>query len=267
MWPAYATLAVAPDGSLRVLYVDGETGSLNLAVCSDPVCKTVSNTITVEEGIQIPSRPGIRIAPDGRIFIEYEADGTVVQARVAVCADPECSEGPTIFTFDEGVTPRTTHLDEGRFFVWYRSGPFMIPDGDLDSEAISESFELMVAECDDTTCRPAQPIDVGWETLWAWGIREDLRLLGTPEGGFVIPQYWSPASCDFLFEVAAVDLEDRAVDTVMGPLAGMFDAAAVTDSGEPLLLRVGRDGEFSMVNLGEVTPSESGPIASNCASP
>lgn len=265
--PTYGKLAVAPDGGLRVLYVDTETESLNLAVCADPVCEVIHSTMIVEQGIQIPSVPGIRIAPDGRTFIEYERDGASVQARVAVCNNPECSDGPTIFAFEDAMTPRTMLSDDGRFFIWYRSGPFMIPDGDMDPEAISDSFRLMIAECNATACQQAQPVDVGWQTLWAWGTREDLRLLGTPDGAFVVPQYWSPSSCDFLFEVAKVNLETRTVDIVMGPTVGMPDAAADTSNGEPVLLRVSDDGKVSMINLSEVAPSESGPMVSKCTTP
>jgi hypothetical protein len=263
-------LAVAPDGNPRIVYFDLDDESLKLAVCADSVCEIgFRATSTVQVGIHIPYQLAIRIEPDGRTFFEYDTGETTTQARVAVCADDRCSAGPTIFTFDDGIMPRTTALDDNSFLVWYRSGPAMLGEGDTVSDAAAlEAWDLVVTECTAAACGEAQQIDVGSKVLewWFVGGRDELRLLLTSDETFLVHSYWSSYECGVLLDAATIDLQTGTIGTELGTYMIDTFTAAVTDDDEPLLLFQDAGGELRLINLDDDTPEPNAPLP-NCSSP
>jgi hypothetical protein len=266
-------LAVAEDGLLRIAYADFDARSLKLAVCEDPLCESRS-AVTIHDDILIPGETSIHIEDDGRLFVGYEImrEGQLFTATIAVCTDDACSTEPAISTFEDAVKPRWTMIDDEAFLTWYRSGPEIVAEGDLDVSAMLDAWDLMVAECDTAGCGEARQIEVGWELLQAWGgFSTDLRLLQTPSGQVVaIYGYWSPDHCAQLLKVVTLEPQAGTMGTELGTYVGGPFSVSVTSDTELLLAYQGAEGEVHIVEIPTTAPgpAESGlPLADACPTP
>lgn len=203
-------IALAPDGTPRITYSQFSNNviTIELAVCGDLVCSADERTTITIDTAQVLADHSTRIDQDGRILVGYENVfrlDELAEARVAVCADDTCSDGPTILTFDNAIGARTTVGTDGDFWVWYRSGP---PDyrgeGDFDETTVQDRWDLMVVSCNETRCSDAAEVEVGWGLLMAWPIDVRLTALsdGTVAAGF---NYWSSALCAAPLELTVLD--------------------------------------------------------------
>lgn len=268
-------LAIARDGLPRIAYADMSARAVKLAVCRDPLCEIDSRvTVTIHDDILIAGEVSIRIEADGRLFVGYETmrEDRPFQATIAVCSDDACSTEPVLFTFDDAVKPRWTRVDDGGFLAWYRSGPEIIGEGDLDVSALLDGWDLMVAECDDVGCGEGERIEVGWDLLMAWGgFRSDLRLLETPSDQvFAVYGYWSPDRCAQLIEVVTLEPQSGTMGTELGTYVGGRFAASATSDTKLLVVYQGAEGELHVVEVPAMAPGPADgdlPLPEECPTP
>ncbi|MDH3307505.1 MAG: hypothetical protein OEO77_08330 [Acidimicrobiia bacterium] len=204
----YPRIALAPDGTPRISYSQFSTVpvTLDVAVCGDLVCSADQRTTITIDDAQTRGDHSIRIDQDGRIVIGYESllGGELAEARVAVCADDTCSDGPTILTFEGAIGARTTVGTDGDFWVWYRSGAAYGPEGQTSETAVQAAWDLMVTACNETGCADATEVEVGWGLLKAWP--DDVRLAALPDGTVAAAfNYWSSELCAAPLEITVLD--------------------------------------------------------------
>jgi hypothetical protein len=266
-------LAIAKDGLPRIAYADFDARSLKLAVCQDPLCESRS-TVTIHDDILIAGEASIHIEDDGRMFIGYEImrEGQPHAATIAVCTDDTCSTEPAISTFENAVKPRWTMINDEAFFAWYRSGPEIVAEGDLNVSAMLDAWDLMVAECDTAGCGEARQIEVGWDLLQAWGgSSTNLRLLQTPGGRVAaIYSYWSSDHCAQLLKVVTIESQFGTIGTELGTYVGGSFAASVISDTELLLVYQGAEGEVHVIEIPTTAPGPAEadlPLAYACLTP
>lgn len=244
-------LAIAPDGSSRIAYLDVTAPALRLAICEDALCGIGARTVVTIHDVLIPGEPWIEITADGRVFVGYETmrEGEPYVATVAVCADDTCSTEPVIHALGEAVVPRWTHVDAEGFKAWYRLGPEIISEGDLDTAAMLEGWELIVADCASDGCSNPIRIDAGWELLMAWGARDDLVLIDTPNGTVAaVYSYWSPEQCSTLIDVAILDPQ-QGTTTKLATYTGGAASVSLTPDAQLLVAYQTTAGELNIARL------------------
>jgi hypothetical protein len=225
-------IALAPDGLPRIAYFHLPSNALKLAVCGDLACSADQRTtVTIDDDLAGHGEEALQIDPNGRILIGYESMSPgVTQARVAVCDDDMCSSGPTILTIDDASGARTTPGTDDHFWVWYRAGSELLPEGEIDTSQVLALFDLMVASCDITGCGDATEVEVGWGMLMLWP--RDVRLVSLPDHRVVAAtSYWSPELCAQPLELMILDPVTAQVSPitayrVWGP---MFDAVGTVN--------------------------------------
>jgi len=260
------TVAVGGDQMPRVAYWDRAESALMLAVCGDLVCSPERrSTVVVDDDIRLSLiQISLQVLPDGRAFLGYN---TVIQhvshsAKVAVCSDDSCSNVPIIHTFERAVAPRVAFGEDGSFFVWYRSGPEMVPEGDVDPEPILRDFGLMVVECDDAGCDVPKLIESEWELLFVWGFDQGrMRMLQTSEQTFFVYAHWSSESCDYILEMVAFDSESGVTGPVLKQIEPYLLTGSVTENGRAVVVYQSDDTLHSIDLQADLLDNSTGPTA------
>ena len=225
-------IALAPDGSPRIAYFHLPSNALKLAVCGDLACSADRRTtVAIDDDLGEHGPEALRIDSNGQVLIGYETMSPgASQARVAVCEDDGCSSGPTILTIDNASGPLTTPGTDDRFWVWYRAGSELPPEGEIDPSQILATFDLMVASCDTSGCADATEVEVGWGMLMFWP--RDVRLVSLPDHRVLAAtSYWSNELCAQPLELTILDPVSAQVSPVAAyeVWAPMFDAVATVD--------------------------------------
>lgn len=228
-------LAVAPDGTLRVVRWGQVGSSLDLIVCRDPLCSPATRTnVTIEPGVWPLTDPSLDIDDEGRVFIGYTLEGRAASgsAVVAVCDDDTCSNGAVSYRIDSASEPQVTSLPDGRFLVWYRRGPVMLGEGDLDFDAMLANWQLVVAECRNGTCEPRSEFMVGWPLLHVWF---DVVFAADAGGDVAVAaEYWDPESCSLQTDMAVLGGEPPYGSSVL----------TLESNGLPVLLASQSEGSW-----------------------
>lgn len=262
-------LVIAPDGLVRIVYVEGSSGQLKLATCGDPLCETgIASTITIDEA-PIPTEPSIEIDSEGQIIVGYtvEVNDGSTEARVAVCRDDSCSGEPV--TFQNAATPRISTSQEGGFNVWYRSGPWMLGEGDAPEEsAVLDAWDLMMADCDSAGCGEATRIDTDWRLLWSW--TGHAHLHATPDGTVAVAyQHFSSEVCSQLVNMVTLEIKPGSPSIDLGSYQpGGYLLDTVTRDESVLLISTGDDGRLRLREVSSTDPGNTSPSpVPQCASP
>lgn len=235
--PGHPRLGVAPDGTLRLLRWNPVQASIDYIVCADSLCDPANRiTVMIARDVFPLMDPSLDIDDEGRVYVGYTLEGGPAggTAFVAVCDDSTCSDGPVTYRIDSASAARVTSPADGRFLVWYRRGPVMLGEGDLDIDAMLASWQLVVAECGDGSCEVRSEFTVHWPLLHGWFD----ALLAVDDGGraAVAVEYWDPESCSMRTDLAVLD---QAAPN--SPLARTLES-----SGLPVLIAPDGEGSWTL---------------------
>lgn len=205
-------IGIGADGLPRILHWNVKTGNLELTVCGDVACSADLRTaVVIDPDVSPLFEPSLRIDDAGRLFATYTAqdlEGGEPTAKVVVCADDRCSEGSGVVAFDGAVGPQVTQRGEGGFDVWFRRGPEIVSEGDLDTELMLSEWQLVKVGCDEGGCGDELAVVAPWALLHKW---DEADVVAVADGGAAfVYSYWAQDVCAQYLDVAWFDPMDSA---------------------------------------------------------